>query len=447
MALLLQNILRKHVSGVANGADCRHARVKTMKALLAVMLVLNAIACAPSGVLAQASSKAASAPTVAGVSGEEDRRHWCELAMRLADPVLTAAANGKLKQSMPVEAHNPKERALCTHLEALGRVLAGLAPWLELGDDGTEEGAQRARLGALARRAIDSATEPTSPDFLNFSEGGQPLVDAAFLGQALLRAPRELAGKLEPKTKTNLIAALKRTRAIKPYESNWLLFSTMVEAALQQLGEPRDEERFHYGLRRHETWYLGDGIYGDGPEYHWDYYNAYVIQPMLVDVLTVAGEETPALREFKAKVFSRAVRFAAIQERLIAPDGSFPAIGRSIAYRCGAFQGLAQAALRHALPGEIKPGQARAALTAVVDKTLQAPETFDAQGWLQIGLAGHQPALAERYISTGSLYLCSVAFLPLGLPATDPFWTEPRQKTTWEKVWTGEDMPADHALK
>ncbi|NDC75986.1 DUF2264 domain-containing protein, partial [bacterium] len=59
---------------------------------------------------------------------------------------------------------------------------------------------------------------------------------------------------------------------------------------------------------------------------------------------------------------------------------------------------------------------------------------------------GHQPALGERYISTGSLYLCSFAFLPLGLQATDPFWIAPAEKTTWEKIWCGENLLADHAL-
>ena len=42
----------------------------------------------------------------------------------------------------------------------------------------------RQRLAALARTAIDSATDPKSPDFLNFSKGRQPLVDAAFLADA-----------------------------------------------------------------------------------------------------------------------------------------------------------------------------------------------------------------------------------------------------------------------
>ena len=70
------------------------------------------------------------------------------------------------------------------------------------------------------------------------------------------------------------------------------------------------------------------------------------------------------------------------------------------------------------------PGQARAALGAVIARTLDAPGHVRRRGWLTLGSCGHQPGVAETYISTGSLYLCSAAFLPLGLPATDPFWTD-----------------------
>lgn len=379
--------------------------------------------------------------------GVDDRGRWVALAGRMADPVLYALARRQLKTLMPVEAINPAERALCTHLEALGRLLAGLAPWIELGDDGTAEGWERARVARLARRAIDAATDPASPDYMNFNDGAQPLVDAAFLAQALLRSPTELVEKLEPHVRANLTAALKSTRTIQPYPGNWLLFASMVEVGLERLGEPREPARLFEGLERFQEWYLGDGIYGDGAEYRWDYYNAYVIQPMLVELLAIVGDETPELSAFRASVFERAKRFAAIQERLIAPDGSFPAIGRSIAYRGAALQGLAQSALRHALPDEVSPGQARTALTAVIRRTLEAPGTFHERGWLKLGLAGHQPSLAEHYVSTGSLYLCSVAFQPLGLPATDPFWTAPQESTTWEKIWSGVDWPPDQPLK
>jgi hypothetical protein len=103
--------------------------------------------------------------------------------------------------------------------------------------------------------------------------------------------------------------------------------------------------------------------------------------------------------------------------------------------------------MRHMLPDEVKPGQARRALTAVIRRTLEAPGTWDNEGWLRIGVSGHQPALGEVYISTGSLYLCSAAFLPLGLASSDPFWSAPAGPTTQEKVWSGRNIPADHAIR
>ncbi len=394
--------------------------------------------------IASLQSAAAPAPSApASLSPAETRALWCQLATRLADPVLTALSQRRLKATMPVEsAPRTKDRPEYTHLEAMGRLLAGLAPWLELPADSTVEGAERARLAALARSAIDAATDPASPDFLNFSKGRQPLVDAAFLAQAMLRAPNELWKKLEPRVQQNVIRALKSSRPIQAGENNWKLFATTVEVFLHRAGAVRDDTRLFEGITKHAAWYVGDGMYGDGAEFH-----AFVIQPMLVEALDVVGEETPELKIFRAKSRERLTRFAAIEERLIAPDGTYPVIGRSVAYRCGAFQGLALAALRHALPDDVSPAQTRVALTAVIRRTLEAPDTFDTAGWLRIGVSGSQPGLGETYISTGSLYLCSVAFLPLGLPASDPFWSTPATKTTWEKIWSGEDLPVDHALK
>jgi hypothetical protein len=78
---------------------------------------------------------------------------------------------------------------------------------------------------------------------------------------------------------------------------------------------------------------------------------------------------------------------------------------------------------------------------------VEAPGTFDANGWLRVGFCGHQPAVAEGYISTGSLYLCSAALLPLGLRSTDPFWANPVKPWTAQKMWGGQDVPPDHALR
>ena len=107
---------------------------------------------------------------------------------------------------------------------------------------------------------------------------------------------------------------------------------------------------------------------------------------------------------------------------------------------------VAHMALRRALPEDVSPAQVRGAMTALIRRTLDAPETFDADGWLRIGFCGHQPGIGETYISTGSLYLCAVAFLPLGLSPTDPFWSAPAQPWTSVRAWSGQPFPIDHAI-
>ena len=376
----------------------------------------------------------------------DDRARWIGITRRVADPVLNNLAAGTLRLRMPVEQAAGADRRSVTHLEALGRLVAGIGPWIELGPDASEEGRLRGGYADLVRRAIDRAVDPGSPDYLNFTRERQPLVDAAFLAQGLLRARRQVLEKLEPRTVANLVAALESTRAISPGFNNWLLFSAMVEAALAALGARPDSMRVDYALRQHDQWYTGDGAYGDGPAFHWDYYNSFVIHPMLLDTLDVFRDRMPAWKELAVRVEERARRYAAVLERLVAPDGSFPAIGRSLAYRCGAFQLLAQMALRHALPAGLPAAQVRGALTAVIRRTLEAPGTFDANGWLQIGFCGHQPGVGESYISTGSLYLCSAAFLPLGLAPTDEFWSPPSQPWTSQRAWSGQPFPIDHAI-
>jgi hypothetical protein len=391
---------------------------------------------------------AAAAAQAVPEASETGRQYWVGTLEKVAGPVLRNLAAGTLKRSMPVECvtGNVEDRRKYTHLEALGRLLAGIAPWLEVELEGGAERDLQQRYRELSRESIRQACDPKSPDFLNFHEGSQPVVDCGFLAQAVLRAPSELWKKLEAAAQRNLAAALVSSRVITPGFNNWLLFSATVEAALAQMGEPWDAMRVDYAVRQHQEWYLGDGVYGDGPQFHWDYYNSFVIQPMLVDVLRTIGAHSNRWARILPDAMTRAKRYAAIQERLIAPDGSYPAVGRSIAYRCGAFQVLAQMALAGELPAPLTPPRVRTALTAVMRRTLDAPGTFDGRGWLTVGLCGHQPHLGEPYISTGSLYLCSAAMLPLGLKPSDAFWSGAPEDWTSRRLWRGEDEAADHAI-
>ena len=384
----------------------------------------------------------------ARATARDDRDYWVDVLTRIADPVLTSLAEHRLRERMPdaVAATATPERRRYAALEAFGRLLTGIAPWLELGAEATTEGIRRSRYAELARAGIDAATDPASPDFMNFTSGSQPLVDAAFLAHAIVRAPRELHAKLPSTTKRNLVAALVSTRAIKPGFNNWLLFSAMIETALSVMGADWDRMRVDYAVRQHEQWYKGDGMYGDGPSFHWDYYNSFVIQPMLLDVLGTLAPGVAEWRPFVDPVVARARRYAAIQERLISPEGTFPPIGRSLAYRFGAFQHLGQMALRRQLPDGVSPAQVRSALSAVIARMIEAPGTFDSAGWLTVGFAGRQPHLGESYISSGSVYLCAAGLLPLGLPASDPFWTLPSADWTSKKIWSGSDADVDHAI-
>jgi hypothetical protein len=377
-------------------------------------------------------------------TGQQDRAYTITVMQRLADPVLNALAENRLHEKMPVEG-GPDRREF-THLEALGRLLAGMAPWLELGPDATPEGKLREHYITLARAGIRNAVDPKSADYMNFTHGGQRLVDAAFLAEALLRARHQLWDGLAPADQANVIAALKATRDVKPGNNNWVLFSAMIEAALWDFTGECNQAVIQSALDKHMDWYKGDGIYGDGPTFHWDYYNAFVIQPMLLDITAVAEHMHSPLAAHAAVLLERSQRYAQIEEELISPEATFPVIGRSSAYRFGAMQTLSQIALLQKLPIALSPGEVRSALTAVIRRMIEAPGTFDANGWLQIGTVGHQPARGEGYISTGSLYLCSVGLLQLGLPADNIFWTAPAAPWTQKRIWAGENIPADHAI-
>jgi hypothetical protein len=382
------------------------------------------------------------------VSVANDREYWVQLLTRIAHPVLKALSERRLKAEMPVEAPhgNVAERRQFTYLETMGRLLTGIAPWLESGPQSGPEGGLRSQYAEWSRMAIEAGTDPASPDFMNFNQGSRPVVDTAFLALAILRAPTELWKKLKGETQHHVIAALQSSRVIQPGYSNWLLFSAMVEAALSFMGVWWDPMRVDYAIRTVDTWYKGDGVYGDGPAFHWDYYNSFVIQPMLLNTLDTISKSSPAWDSYRPVMMLRARRYAAIQERMISPEGTFPPIGRSLCYRFGAFHLLAEMVLRRQLPEGVAPQQVRSALTAVMRRMVDAPGMFDDQGWLRVGFYGHQPSIAEPYISTGSCYLCSAAWLPLGLPAADSFWAASAAPWTSKRIWSGDEVGADHAL-
>ena len=190
------------------------------------------------------------------------RKEWLESMLRIVSPVFDALEKEELHKTMPLDFH--EERSEYAPLEAFGRSMLGLAPWLEAEGLEEEEEKLQAVWRKKALRCLDAATDPESADFMNFTTGGQPLVDTAFLCHTLVRAPKQLAGSLTERVRHHLAQALRSSRTIMAGSTNWLFFSAMVEAGLYLLGEKDyDKMRIAYALRSFEGWYKGDGVYGD----------------------------------------------------------------------------------------------------------------------------------------------------------------------------------------
>ena len=383
----------------------------------------------------------------------EDRAYWAKMAYDMATPILKNMAEGKLQENMLVEV-SPNwdgRNKKVTYMEAFGRLMAGISPWLALPDDDTEEGKMRRQLREWALKAYANAVDPNSPDCLLWSGEGQAMVDAAYIAESFLRAYDALWEPLDQTTKDRYIKNFTNIRHIDPPYTNWLLFSALIESFLAKSGADCDEYRVNSAIRKVEEWYAGDGWYSDGPDFAFDYYSSYVFHPMYLETLKAMQEAGKRNRIDYQKYYDRALKrarkYSIVLERFISPEGTFPVFGRSIPYRMATMQPLALMALYEKLPEGMSNGQVRAALTKVMHNMYDGKENFNEGGYLTIGFAGRQPNIADWYTNNGSLYMTSLSLLPLGLPATHPFWSDAPQPWTNRKAWGGQPFPKDHIWK
>ncbi|WP_308230198.1 DUF2264 domain-containing protein [uncultured Prevotella sp.] len=376
-----------------------------------------------------------------------DRQVWADLCYKISQPVLENMSKGNFQKDFPLELSPTWDGrdTKVAYLETFARLMAGISPWLALPDDGTPEGKQRKQLHEWAIQAYKNAVDPNSPDKITWlTNTSQPLCDASYLVESFMRAPEATWGQLDEVTKKRYIEGLKSLRTIRPAYNNWLLFRAMVEVFFMSIGEDVDEYALSVGLQKMSEWYLSDGWYSDGPEYAMDYYNSYVMHPMMVEVVEMCKKHkfsTPISLDLAVK---RMNRFNTILERFISPEGAYPAVGRSVIYRMGAFQTLAMSAWKYGLPKDLTNGSVRSALTCVMKRMFAVDGNFDDKGYLRLGFAGHQPNLANYYSDNGSLYMTSLVFMPLGLPANHPFWTAPAEPWTSQKAWSGQEFPEDY---
>lgn len=375
-----------------------------------------------------------------------DRDYWVNRLYETAAPILSNMSKGKLKANMTLELSPTWDgrSSEVAYTEAFGRLMAGIAPWLNLPDDNTAEGVKRKQIKEWAIKSYVNAVSPDSPDYLPWKAHHQTLVDAAYIANSFMRAPETLWKPLDKITKERYIKEFKGLRKVRPPYNNWILFRAMIEAFFLSIDEEYDGYVLEIAMRKANEWYLADGWYSDGPEFSFDYYNSYVMHPMIVEIAEVLDrKKVPTPIKFDLAL-RRMQRYNEFLERLISPEATYPAFGRSMTYRMGAFQPLALSAWKYGLPESLSNGQVRNALTSVMKRMFSAEGNFDKNGYLQLGFVGHQPDLADYYTNNGSLYITSLVFLPLGLSPDHRFWSDPAEEWTSQKAWSGKNIRKDY---
>ena len=382
---------------------------------------------------------------------ENDRAVWCKILTNMANPVLLNMQHGTLHQKMEIETSpiwDNRGREL-GYLECFCRLMAGISPWLSLPNSDSPESRERERLLEISKECCCNAVDPSNPDMLKWSGHPQTLVEGAYIAESFLKNYEKLWKQLDKTTQKRYIDVFLKLREIIPYNNNWLLFSAVIETFLNKAEGIGDNYRIINALRQIDEWYVGDGWYSDGPDFSFDYYNSFVIHPMSLECLAELDSKHFAFLKGLSydKMLKRTQRFAVILERLISPEGTFPLVGRSITYRTAFLQPLAYLAWKESLPGSLSAGQVRCAMTAVIKNLFEYNQNYNDNGFLLLGFNGHQREIANKYTNNGSLYMASLAFLPLGLTDENPFWTEPEQEWTNKKAWAGKAFERDDSYK
>ena len=370
------------------------------------------------------------------------RKLWINSLVSIASPILEAASKEELKLVMPVFRESNESQ----YLEAIGRIVCGIAPWFSLSLKDEDEYKKCNKLKNLTISTLINIVNPNSKEYIDFGLANQSIVDVAYLCQGLLRCPI-LYEELPLETKKQFIKEIKKTRKFIPPETNWLLFASMIEAFLLSINEEIIENRLLTPIDKFlNIFYIGDGMYGDGLNFHFDYYNSYVIHPMLTDILeTLEKNKINKFKSLRHIQEQRLQRYVVLLERMISPSGTWPVIGRTLSCKIGVFNALSYASYKKLLPTTLEPEQVRCALHSVLQTFISNSNNFDSKSFLTVGLNGIQPDIAEGYISSGSPYYAVTFFIALGLSQKDDFWIKPDKEWTSLKAFSEKKILPDYA--
>ena len=107
-----------------------------------------------------------------------DRQIWLAHLDKMVRPVLSSLAHDSLKLVMPKvvsqRSDNPANRTNVMYVEVLGRVLSGIAPWLQLEGGSPDEVKLRNQYREWALQGLGHALDSASKDFMRFDVGAEP---------------------------------------------------------------------------------------------------------------------------------------------------------------------------------------------------------------------------------------------------------------------------------
>lgn len=362
-----------------------------------------------------------------------EKEKWEKYLLQVVMPILEDYSNCQLSQKLePKVVPGNLDNAI---VEAVSRSLMGISAWLE----NEEYSPQKAEARQIVKQVMINIGN--REEGFNFSDHKQKLVEAGHLSYAMKMAPNTLFNCLSSDQKENLIEVIIESRTIVPHLNNWLLFSAVRESMLHKLGYDYNQFVIENAGLALNDWYIGDGVFKDGIYNAYDYYNSIVIQPLAYELL----EEERFQAVFKhdpIKIFKRQMVH---QERAISSTGEYAFHGRSLVYRCGVFHHLAKMSLESIIDETLSRSGIKNALSEVVKQYFENFSIFDEDGILIKGVVAKQESITEPYVSIGSLYMCSLIFLVLGIDKDDEFWTG-NDSWTSKKIWLGQEACLDKKI-
>lgn len=350
-----------------------------------------------------------------------NKKQWETYLIKLVKPVLEDYSNGKLKDRFNslVDDDNIDNAVV----EAVSRSLMGVSTWIE-SEEYSERKVEMRNIVTKVLINIGNGVEN-----FNFSDHKQKLVEAGHISYALKMAPNSMLGRLTEKQQEKLLFKISESRKITPHLNNWLLFSAMRESMFHKYDHDYDHFMIENTGLALNDWYIGDGIFKDGIYFANDYYNSLVIQPFAYELMN----EEMFKRSFNHDLEKILKRYTVHQERSINSNGEYTLHGRSLAYRFGVFHHLAKMSYENIIDDSLSRSGIKNALSEVLYLSFELYNIFDKNGTLTKGITCEQSSVVESYISVGSLYMCSVIFITLGIAEEDEFWQS-------DDMWTSKKI-------